>query len=115
MKKRCTHGGQHMAAVLDVSFVDSATVVQPDGQTRGPMLTAVTYEPPPPRRPCSHHVVTAGGSQITPVSTSSPYPGSKAIRLGPSRRYLLSHPADAVHVVVSGMKDVTVPSDVSAG
>ena len=54
---------------------------------------------------------------MTPGSTSfsSPYAGSNAIKLGPSRRNLVRHEDGGFHVVVSGIKDVTTPELVSAG
>lgn len=50
-----------MAAVLEVSFTDVATVIQLNGHVNGPNDTAVCIDPAFPRLPCSHHVVTAGG------------------------------------------------------
>jgi len=79
------------------------------------MLTAVCpEESPPPRRPCSHHVVTAGGWQVTDGLTSRPYPGSKAIKLGPSSRNEPAQPEDDGQAVDSGIQDVTTPLLVSA-
>ncbi|KAL2019031.1 hypothetical protein VTK56DRAFT_10135 [Thermocarpiscus australiensis] len=68
-----THGGQHMASVLVRSLTDVATVVHAEGQVKGPMLTAVCPGSlPRPSRPCSHHVVTAGGAHFTLLSISRP-------------------------------------------
>ena len=61
-----------MASVLELSLTEEATVEKSCGHVRGPMLTAVCSEPPPPNAPCSHQVVTAGGAHLTLVSISSP-------------------------------------------
>lgn len=82
------YDGQHIASVLILSCTDVTTVVQSLGQVMGPKLTTVCpWSFAFPRRPCSHHVVTAGGAHMTLGSMSKPYPGSKATRLGPLSRY----------------------------
>lgn len=113
-----THDGQHFIEDVFESIELTAcacAVTHPSGHVIGKMLVTVL-----PLVGCKNQFDTAlGRHEEYDLSISTPYMGSKAIRLGPSHCKLKwkrdEHAVGIDQLVSMGIQEVTVPLAVTAG